>query len=65
VSLRKNVCVVLSWLNLHAPDCEHCAAPDCVGLIISTRLRELNEHAERGDQHEIATTVRISGNDAA
>jgi hypothetical protein len=65
MSLRKNICVVLSWLNLHAPDCEHCAAHDCVGLTISRRLRELKEQAERGDQHDIATTVRIAGNDAA
>jgi hypothetical protein len=65
MSLRRNVCAVLSWLNLHKPDCDHCAAEDCTGLTIGRRLRELNEPAQRGKAETVARTVRSSGNDAA
>ena len=65
MSLRKRFCVALSWLDLHEPDCEHCAAQDCVGLTIGRRLKELNEHAQRSEERNLTGEVRTPGNDAA
>lgn len=65
VSFRSRMCLALSWLKLHDPDCEHCAAQDCVGLTIGRRLRELNEHTQPRYQQDSDGEVTKSKDGAA
>ena len=64
MSLRRRVCSVLRILQLHSPECVHCAPRLCEGLIIGRRLRELNEHAQWTDKNP-DKVVETCGNNAA
>jgi hypothetical protein len=57
--------VALSWLKLHHPHCDHCAAQDCRGLTIGRRLRELNEQAQRTHERNAAGKLSTTDKDAA
>jgi hypothetical protein len=65
VSFRRHACVALSWLKLHHPHCDHCAAQDCRGLTIGRRLRELNEQAQRTHERNAAGKLSTTDKDAA
>jgi hypothetical protein len=64
MSLRRHFCAVLSFLNLHSPDCEHCAVQDCVRGAMR-RLRELNEHAQRIREQKLHVETEKTENNAA
>lgn len=64
MSLRRHFCVALAFLDLHRPDCEHCAVQDCMGVAMR-RLRDLNEHAQRMYQEKSQAEGEKKGSDAA
>src|ERR1700758_44846 len=43
VTFRPRMCLVLSVLRIHSPDCKHCAAYLTCGNDLRKRLEELNE----------------------
>ena len=51
MSFRWHLCVALAFLNLPKPNCDNCAAEDCLGLALRRRLRELREDAGRSKQN--------------
>jgi predicted metal-binding protein len=64
MSLRRHFCAALSFLNLHSPDCEHCAVQDCMRGAMR-RLRELNEHAQRIREQKLQVETGKTENNAA
>jgi hypothetical protein len=43
MNLRPRICYVLSFLEIHNPDCKHCTANLTCGNDLRKRLEELNE----------------------
>jgi hypothetical protein len=64
VSFKSRFCLALSLLNLHDPDCKHCAVQNCMGIAMR-RLKDLNEHAQRMCQQKTHGEDKKNDSDAA
>jgi predicted metal-binding protein len=64
MSLRSYFCVALALVNLHSPDCQHCAVQDCMRGAMR-RLRELNEHAQRIREQKSQEQTKKTDDNAA
>jgi hypothetical protein len=46
VSFKRGLCIVLTLLRMHRPDCERCSAlQECLGHDMRKRLEELREQS--------------------